>query len=107
MLNLGELATLVQERADVLLIVMNNNGYGMIRHIQHTRYGARYQLDELHTPDFQQLALALSLPSVVVRDAASFATALAVYGALRGPALIEVDMPAIGRFGGIFNTSQK
>ena len=106
MLNLGELATLVQERADALLIVMNNRAYGMIRHIQHMRYGRRYLLDELATPDFGLIAASLELPYARVTDAAAFADALAELGNRTGPAVIEVDMSGFGKLGGQFGESQ-
>jgi acetolactate synthase-1/2/3 large subunit len=106
MLNLGELATLVQEHADALLIVMNNRAYGMIRHIQHMRYGRRYLLDELTTPDFALIAASFELPYARVRDTPAFAAALAELGNRPGPALIEVDMSGFGKLGGIFGESQ-
>jgi acetolactate synthase-1/2/3 large subunit len=106
MLNLGELATLVQEGADALLIVMNNRAYGMIRHIQHMRYGRRYLLDELTTPDFGLLAGSFGLPYARVTGTPAFAAALSELGGLTGPALIEVDMSGFGKLGGIFGESQ-
>ena len=33
-MNLGELASLVQEKADVVIVLMNDQGYGVIRNIQ-------------------------------------------------------------------------
>ncbi|WP_459617313.1 thiamine pyrophosphate-dependent enzyme, partial [Enterobacter hormaechei] len=40
-LNLGELATAVQERADMLIVLMNDQGYGVIKNIQDAAYGGR------------------------------------------------------------------
>ena len=97
-LSLGELATLVQEQADVLIVLMNDLGYGVIRNIQDDRFGGRRVLADLHTPDFQKLADALGLPSVRAGDAASFEQALATLGSRRGPALLEVDMIALGPY---------
>jgi acetolactate synthase-1/2/3 large subunit len=99
---LGELATLVQERADVLLIVMNDGGYGVIRNIQDAQFGGRHYLADLCTPDFQLVARALGLAAERVGDAESFASALARLGAASGPALLEVDMAAVGTFAKVF-----
>jgi acetolactate synthase-1/2/3 large subunit len=103
MLNLGELATLVQENADLLVIVMNDRASGTIRHM---RYGKRYLLDELTTPDFELVARSLELPFARVADAPEFAAALAALGDRPGPAMIEADMGALGKLGGKFGQSQ-
>jgi acetolactate synthase-1/2/3 large subunit len=55
MLNVGELACAVQERASVLLIVMNDQRYGVIKNIQDADYGSRHAYVELHTPNFAKL----------------------------------------------------
>jgi acetolactate synthase-1/2/3 large subunit len=106
MLNLGELATLVQENANALVIVMNNRAYGMIRHIQHMRYGERYLLDELTTPDFALVAASLELPFERAESVDAFAGALRRLGDLNGPAMLEVDMRGFGKLGGSFGESQ-
>ncbi len=105
MLGYGELATLAQERANVSLIVMNNGGYGLIRHIQSTRYGARYHLCDLVTPDFQIAAASLGLPAARVGDAAAFERALDASMEREGPTVIEVDMMSFGEFGPPFSRS--
>jgi len=99
---IGELATLVQEDADVLLIVMNDRGYGVIRNIQDHKFGGRHYLADILTPDLQGIAAAIGLPSVRVGDAASFAAALRTFGARRGPAMLEVDMVALGPYAAAF-----
>jgi acetolactate synthase-1/2/3 large subunit len=99
---LGELATLVQENADVLLIVMNDRGYGVIRNIQDHRFGGRHYLADLLTPDLQALAAAIGLPATRVRDHDAFRDALATFAARPGPALLEVDMLAFGPYAAAF-----
>jgi acetolactate synthase-1/2/3 large subunit len=100
--NLGELATAVQERADLVLIVMNDRGYGVIRNIQDAQYGARRAYVDLHTPDLQALASAIGMPSRRVADPRDFGAALAAATAAHGPFLLEVDMRAIGPFATAF-----
>jgi acetolactate synthase-1/2/3 large subunit len=96
--NIGELATLVQEKADVTVLLMNDGGYGVIRNIQDARYGGRRYYADLHTPDFGDLARSLTLPYYRVRDLGSVADILRAAFAQRGPVLIEIDMTAIGPF---------
>jgi acetolactate synthase-1/2/3 large subunit len=99
---IGELATLVQEDADVLLLVMNDRGYGVIRNIQDHKFGGRHYLANILTPDLQAIAAAIGLPSVRVADTASFEEALRTLGSRRGPALLEVDMVAFGPYAAAF-----
>ena len=101
-LSLGELATLVQEDVDVLLLIMNDRGYGVIRNIQDHAFGGRHYLADLLTPDLQVISTAIGLPSARAHDTASFAAALATFGSRRGPALLEVDMVAFGPYAAAF-----
>jgi acetolactate synthase-1/2/3 large subunit len=100
--NIGELATLVQEKADVAVLLMNDRGYGVIRNIQDAQYGGRRYYVDLHTPDFAALAQSLGLPFHRVRDLASIGSTLKDAFARRGPVLIEVDMAAVGPFAKAF-----
>ena len=96
--NLGELASLVQERADVVILLMNDKGYGVIRNIQDARYGGRRNYVDLTTPDFAQLSGALGLAYSRVGSIADFGPAFDAALARLGPVLIEIDMTAIGPF---------
>ncbi len=71
-LSLGELATLVQEKPDVLIVLMNDRGYGVIRNIWDAHYGGRRAYSDLHTPDFARLAASLNLAHKAIRDKADF-----------------------------------
>jgi acetolactate synthase-1/2/3 large subunit len=101
-LSFGEFVTLVQEDADVLVIVMNDGGYGVIRNIQDDKFGGRHYLADLHTPDFQAFAASIGLASARARDVDSFEAALAALGNRKGPALLEVDMVAFGPYASAF-----
>jgi acetolactate synthase-1/2/3 large subunit len=101
-LSFGEFVTLVQEDVDVLLIVMNDGGYGVIRNIQDEKFGGRQYLANLHTPDFQAFAASIGLPSARAADPASFRAALTSLGGRKGPALLEVDMVAFGPYASAF-----
>lgn len=96
--SLGELATAVQERADVVFLVMNDKGYGVIRNIQDAKFGGRRHYADLHMPEFANLSNTMGLPFYRVADASEMAPALAAALAVDGPALVEIDMTAIGSF---------
>ncbi|MGJ7583491.1 thiamine pyrophosphate-binding protein, partial [Variovorax sp. RHLX14] len=66
-LNLGELATAVQEQADMVIVLMNDKGYGVIKNIQDAQYGGRRCYADLHTPDYALLCKSLSLPHTRVQ----------------------------------------
>ena len=56
MLHVGELATAVQSRLPVVLVIFNNSGYGVLRMLQRTMMQGREFGCDLHTPDFVKLA---------------------------------------------------
>jgi acetolactate synthase-1/2/3 large subunit len=106
-LNVTELWTAVQEIADMVMIVMNDRGYGVIRHIQDSLYGGRRFYGDLLTPDLQQLAALAGIPAWKVSSADSFGATVAQAIAHRGPSLVEVDMTAIGEFPPYFPYDRK
>jgi acetolactate synthase-1/2/3 large subunit len=56
----------------------------------------------LHTPDFDLLAQSLNLPFWRVRGPGSFDAALVEALAVRGPAVIEIDVTALDPVPGAF-----
>ena len=98
MVNLGEFATAVDTKADIVFILMNDRGYGVIRNIQDAQFGGRRHYADLHTPDFGLLCAALGLPHRRVSRIDDFEAALDRVLAQKGPALVEVDMVSIGPF---------
>jgi acetolactate synthase-1/2/3 large subunit len=97
-MNMTELWTAVQERARLCTIVMNDRGYGVIRHIQDAVVDGRRFGDDLRGPDFGQLAAVAGLPHFKVSHAEEFGEVVAKALAVDGPTLVEVDMVAIGEF---------
>ena len=98
MVNLGELATAADAKADIVFVLMNDRGYGVIRNIQDAQFGGRRHYADLHTPDFALLAAALRLTHQRVSRIAEFEGALDRALAASGPQILEVDMLAIGPF---------
>ncbi|MGO4378893.1 thiamine pyrophosphate-binding protein [Pseudoduganella sp. RAF19] len=97
-LNLGELATAVQEQADMVIVLMNDKGYGVIKNIQDVQYGGRRHYVDLHTPDYAELSHSLKLRHVRISSLAEAGDALRKALSEKGPFLLEVDMLSIGSF---------
>ena len=102
MVHLGEWASAVEERADVVFLLMNDRGYGVIRNIQDAQYGGRRHYTLNVNPDFAQLAGSLGLPHRRVDHADGFAAAFDSALATPGPVMLELDMMAIGPFAQAF-----
>ncbi|MEM9198318.1 MAG: thiamine pyrophosphate-binding protein [Pseudomonadota bacterium] len=98
MLGLAELMTVVEEQAPLVLVLMNDKGYGVIRNIQDAQYGGRHAYASPAIPDFAGLCAAMGLAHRPVRQVAAFAQTLDAALALAEPVLIEIDMTAIGPF---------
>ncbi len=92
-----ELATAVQERAAIVVIVVNNQMYGTIRMHQERAYPGRVVATELRNPDFAALARACGAHGEAVERTEQFMPAFERALAAGGPALIElrVDGEAI------------
>ncbi|WP_440531784.1 thiamine pyrophosphate-binding protein [Variovorax sp. YR566] len=101
-LNLGELATAVQEQADMVIVLMNDKGYGVIKNIQDAQYGGRRCYADLHTPDYALLCKSLSLPHARVQRMDELKAKLGEALAKKGPFLLEIDMLSIGDFKSAF-----
>ncbi|MBV1706929.1 MAG: thiamine pyrophosphate-binding protein [Hyphomicrobiales bacterium] len=102
MLNLGEWMTAVEERANIVFILMNDQAYGVIRNIQDAQYGARHVYSAPKMPDFGALARSFGLGHRRISDVAAFRGALDAALATPGPQVLEVDMNAIGPFAEAF-----
>ncbi|MFT8242926.1 thiamine pyrophosphate-binding protein [Roseomonas sp. BN140053] len=98
MLMIGELACAADMGANVVFVLMNDGGYGVIRNIQDAQYGGRRHYADLLTPDFSLLCASIRLPHEKVSDVAEFGAALDRALATEGPCVLEVDMTAIGPF---------
>ena len=95
-MNMTELWTAAQEKADVAIIVMNDGIYAAIGHIQDAFQEGRRYFGTLNGPDLQALAALAGMPFWRVDRAEGFGTAVAHAIAVPGPAIVEVDMRAIG-----------
>jgi len=101
-LNLGELACMVQEQAPLVIVLMNDKSYGVIKNIQDAQYGGRRCYAELHTPDYALLCRSIALPHARVTDLADLPARIGEALSQAGPFLLEIDMLAIGNFKSAF-----
>jgi acetolactate synthase-1/2/3 large subunit len=102
MLNVGELACAAQERADLVVLLMNDSRYGVIKNIQDDIYGSRHCYVELHTPDFAPFCASLKVQHFKLADPSQTKEVLSAAFAARGPVVVEVDMNAWGPFSARF-----
>jgi acetolactate synthase-1/2/3 large subunit len=102
MVNVGELATAVQEKANVMIVLMNDQCYGVIRNIQDAQYGGRRMFVDLHQPEFSQFCASLGLKHYRLSSLDNADALIAEGMAFDGPVLLEVDMKAVGSFEAVF-----
>jgi len=76
LMNGQELATAVQHGVDMIVIVVDNSGYGTIRMHQERDYPTRHSGTQLRNPDFAALGRAYGAWAETVETTAEFAPAL-------------------------------
>jgi len=85
----GELATAVQEKFDLSIVLVDDHGYGMLRFDEDERYGRHFAVD-LHTPDFVALARSFGAKARAATTK-SLDADLAWVVKQKGPALIALE----------------
>ena len=98
MLNPGELACAQQENAQIVVLVMNDQRYGVIQNIQDAMYGGRRCYVDLCTPDFSLLCASLKIPHFLLSQPQDCDAVLDQAMAHEGPVMVEVDMNRWGPF---------
>lgn len=92
--HLGEFATLATEQVPVIVTLFNDAGFGVLRNMQ-TAKDAPHRAVDLMTPDFALLCEAFGIPHAKVQTADEYDSALTNAIGAGGPAVIEVDVPAL------------
>lgn len=93
-MNMQELATIVQEKLPLKMIVMNNGFLGMVRQWQELFHGARYIGTPISSPDFVGLAASFGIPGQQVRRASDLETAFRRALSVEGPYLLDCVVEA-------------
>ena len=75
-MTMAELATIVQEKLNVKIAIINNGFLGMVRQWQEFFYEGRYAATPLLSPDFVKLAEAYGIPGLTVTQRSQVVPAL-------------------------------
>ena len=97
MYQVAELATAVQHRIPVVVVVFDNALFGNVHLIQAQSYGGRHIADRLQNPDFVALARSFGVAAFRATDPPELERAIIDAFALNAPALIHVpcgEMPS-------------
>jgi acetolactate synthase-1/2/3 large subunit len=84
-----ELATAVQEKANVNICIINNGYLGMVRQWQQMFYESRYVETPIYSPDYVKLAEAYGMPGYRVEKLEDILPTMRKAQADPGPVLIE------------------
>ena len=87
---LSELASAVEARTPIILLLLNNQGYGEIKKYMLNRAIEPVGVD-IYTPDFIGVAKAMGCAALAVEGEGQLRAALASAADRQGPTLIEID----------------
>jgi acetolactate synthase-1/2/3 large subunit len=88
-MNCQELATIVQERLPIKMVILNNGFLGMVRQWQELFFQSNYSGTPILGPDFVKLAEAYGIPGITVEDKALVGEAIRQAQETDGPVLLE------------------
>ncbi len=91
--NIQELGTCVQYGLKPVILVFNDNAWGLLRHYQKSRYNGRYIASELRSPDFARLAAAYGARGLQVGSLAGMVEALEEALGAQTVTVIDVKTP--------------
>ncbi len=89
-----ELASAVQERLPVVVLLINDECLTLIKSTQERRYSQRFIAVDLHNPDFATLARAFGVGYWRADDELTLESALREALATEMPSLVEVRLRA-------------
>lgn len=88
-MNLQELGTIMEQKAPVKIILLNNNYLGNVRQWQAMFFGRRYSFTPMLNPDYMKIADAYEIPSRRVIERAELEDAINEMLHTDGPFLLE------------------
>ncbi len=91
-MTMAELATIVQEKLEIKIALVNNGYLGMVRQWQEFFYGRRYAATPLLNPDFVKLAEAYGIRAATVTQRAEVKPAVHEAREYPGPVLINFQV---------------
>jgi acetolactate synthase-1/2/3 large subunit len=102
LVNIGELAVARQENTPIVVVLFDDQGYGVLRNIQNAHFEGRRIGVDLQSPDFVGIARAFGFQSQRVKSAGEFREAFSVAVKSREPWMVVVDSNSIGPMKKIF-----
>jgi acetolactate synthase-1/2/3 large subunit len=91
-MTLNELATVVQEKANIKILLINNSYLGMVRQWQEFFFDKRYAATPISGPDFVKIGDAYGIPARRITKRADVMGAIEFARATPGPVLIEYQV---------------
>jgi acetolactate synthase-1/2/3 large subunit len=89
-MTIQEFGTIMQTKAPVKVVLLNNNYLGMVRQWQQLFFDKRYSFTELENPDFIKIAEAYKLRAMKVTERHELKEAVAQMILHEGPFFLEV-----------------
>lgn len=102
LVNIGELAAARQEKTPIVMILFDDEGYGVLRNIQNAHFDGKTIGVDLESPDFVVLAHAFGFASERVRSIDEFRKIFSKAVRAREPWMVVVDSNAIGPMKKVF-----
>ena len=88
-MSIQEFGTIMEQKAPVKMILMNNNYLGNVRQWQEMFFGGRYSFTPMVNPDYMQIAKAYGIPSRRVMTREELQDAVYEMLSTEGPFLLE------------------
>lgn len=101
MFGVQELATAVQHKIPLTVLLFNNNQYGNVQQMQKNNYGGRVIATDLHNPDFVKMAESFGAQAMRAETPDAIRQAIRQAQRVDVPTVIEVpigDMPSVDQF---------
>ena len=96
-MTMQELGTVMEQKAPVKIILMNNNYLGNVRQWQAMFFNRRYSFTPMMNPDYMQIAAAYGIPSRRVMDRLELNDAICEMLETDGPFLLETCVVEEGK----------
>ena len=93
LLNMGELATAVQEQISVVVVIFNDATLTAVKSEQQRRFSGRYFSTDVRPPDYVALAHAFHAEGMYAKTPRELCAAIGTAVHHSGPTIIEVPLP--------------
>ena len=90
-MNIQELGTIMESRAAVKIVLLNNSFLGNVRQWQQLHYNSRYSCTPMLNPDYMQIASAYGIPARRISDRSELESAVREMFATDGPFILEAN----------------